>query len=237
MSTVFASMIERFSSGTRSRILGFGSSNTEHFLPGLHWFDCFELAIKNRYGRVHTCVNTGIGGHSTRDLLRRFDDDAAMYRPHMTFITIGGNDANPVNKINEKEFSDNLLEIQRRFAALDCLVVFQTYYAPDAELCDPTTMKNFRRYMDIVRETAAATGSGLIDHFARWERFRKQHPAAYRQLMQDCFHVNHRGNKVMGVDIARHFQAPFPSQDLEHWGEAFWIQQLMDQLESNANDG
>ena len=73
MSDVIKTSLERFATGKKSRILAFGSSNTEHYLPGLHWFVCFELAVKSKYGRGHTCINTGIGGNITRDLLERFE--------------------------------------------------------------------------------------------------------------------------------------------------------------------
>ena len=79
MSTVIKDFIEGFSNKKRSRILSFGSSNTERYLPGLHWFDCFELALKQKYGRIHTCINTGLSGDTSRGLLERFEDDAAFF--------------------------------------------------------------------------------------------------------------------------------------------------------------
>ena len=225
-------IVERFKNGQRTRILAFGSSNTERRLPGMHWFDCFELAIM-KYGRVHTCINAGIGGDTSRGLLLRFEEDAAMYRPHLAFITIGCNDANPSNNLTIQEFESNLLELHRRFSAMDCDVVFQTYYAANPDGCDPVLLKGFYRNMDMVRKVAADSGADLIDHLKRWELLRKTCPEKYLLLMQDGLHVNHRGNMLMGVDIARRFGAEFGNDHLDCWGEALILQRRMDELENH----
>ena len=231
MSDVIKNLLDRLEARKKTRILAFGSSNTERYLPSLHWFDCFELAIKQKYNRIHTCINTGIGGDTSRGLLERFEEDATLYKPHMVFITIGGNDGNPTKNIDATEFRANLKELHRRFEAMGCGVVFQTYYAPDPDSCEPERLKNIYHYMDIVRETAAETNSMLIDHLLRWERLRVKHHDIYINLMRDGLHVNERGNKVMGVDIARHLNIEFSNTELDCWAEAFLVQQIMDKLE------
>ena len=228
---VIEAMKTRFRAGLKTRVLAFGSSNTEHFLPGMHWFDVFELAIRNTYGRPHTCINTGIGGHTSSDLLLRFEDDAAFFQPHLVFITIGGNDSNPVRNLSEQQFERNLIELHRRFSSMGCAVVFQTYYAPDP--ARNGDLRPFYAYMDALRRVAAETKAGLIDHLKRWEPFRKAHPDRYLPLMHDGFHVNHRGNTVMGVDIGRHFGAPVAPDPSGLWDEALAIQQRMDALQES----
>ncbi len=233
MSDIIGRTVERFKSGQRTRVLAFGSSNTERRVPGMHWFDCFELAVR-KYGLLHTCINTGIGGDTSRGLLQRFDEDAALYRPHLVFLTIGGNDSSPDKNLSIQEFESNLLELHRRFSEMDCGVVFQTYYSPIPEGCEPVRLSAFYRYMDVVRKVAADSGSDLIDHLKRWELLRKTHPAKYLPMMLDGFHVNSRGNKLLGVDIARRFGAEFGNENLDCWGEALILQQLMDELENNC---
>lgn len=222
--------VKLFESRARTRALAFGSSNTERFLPGMHWFDCFDLAVRQKYGRILTCINTGISGNTTADLLARFEDDAARYRPRLAFVTIGGNDCNPAKDIDDATFANNLRELHRRFTALDCMVIFQTYYAPNPDGVEPARLQNFYRYMDLVRAAAAATGSALIDHLRRWEALRRAEPQKYIGLMRDGFHVNPRGNMVLGVDIARRFGASPGPADPDCWGEALAIQAAMDRL-------
>ena len=236
---VFNAMKARFQAGLKTRILAFGSSNTERLVPGMHWFDVFDLAVHNTYGCIHACINSGIGGHSSGDLLNRFEDDAAFYRPHMVFITVGGNDSNPERKMKEEQFTANLQELQRRFSLMGCAVVFQTYYAPIKEQHDPEYMLKFYRFMDIIRHVAAETKSGLVDHLVRWEHIRKNRPEKHLPLMQDAMHVNRRGNMVMGLDIARYFDAklniPYANSEYDKEGKNFWdealeIQKIMDDI-------
>ena len=92
----------------KARILAYGSSNTERFLPGMHWFDVLELALRDTYGRFHQCVNAGLCGDTSRGLLARFEEEAARYGPHLAIITIGGNDSNPAQGISPEQFDANL---------------------------------------------------------------------------------------------------------------------------------
>ena len=231
MHDVAESIITRFSAGQRTKILALGSSNTEHYLPSLHWFDCFEVSVRQKYGRVHTCINAGIAGDTSRGLLERFEEDATFYQPELVFITIGGNDAKPIKQINANQFRANLKELYSRFSKMGCGVVFQTYYAPDPSNCDPKRLENIFKYMDIVREIAQESNSLLIDHLARWEKLRLNYYEIYLKLMKNSLHVNERGNKVMGADIVRHFGIELDREYLDCWGEALVVQQIMDELE------
>lgn len=232
MQAIVDNLIELFKQPEKTRILAFGSSNTERFLPGMHWFDCFDLAVRNTYGRVHTCINTGVSGNSSSQLLARFEDDAARYKPHLTFITIGGNDSNPDPERNHtpKRFSENLQELYDRLTQMGSMVVFQTYYAPDPDLVDPEHLHNFYELMEVVRITASDNQAGLIDHLKRWESFRQAYQAEYKSLMRDGFHVNAEGNLVIGADIVRSFNAGFGSEHADFWRKAFAVQEKMDQL-------
>ncbi|MEI7435219.1 MAG: SGNH/GDSL hydrolase family protein [bacterium] len=225
---VFEAMQARFRARLKTRILAFGSSNTEHLLPGMHWFEVLDLALLGLYGRIHHSINTGVGGHTTRQLLARFDDDAAFYRPHLAFITIGGNDSFPFNNLPAEEFDANLRELHRRFASMGTAVVFQTYYSPDP--ARNGDLQKFYGYMDVVRAVAAGTKSGLVDHLCRWEAFRLAFPERYLALMEDGFHVNRRGNMVMGLDIARHFGVKAAPREPTYWSETMAIQKEMDAL-------
>ena len=213
----------------RAVLLAYGSSNTERFLPGMHWFDIVELALNDTYGRFHRCVNTGLGGDTSRGLLERFEREAALFHPRMVILTIGGNDRDPANGISPAQFELNLKDLQKRFAAIGCCTVFQTYYAPDPARTNYLT--DFFSYMEIVRKVARETGSGLVDHLVRWEAFREKHPDRYLALMEDGFHVNRHGNAVLGLDAARTFGAK--PIDSGFFAEAFEIQREMDVLVEN----
>ena len=78
-------------------IIAFGSSNTElhwHSLGHFNWFSWVTASIREWVGRYVTTINQGINGETVKDLLKRIEGDVISYRPDITFITIGGNDAN-----------------------------------------------------------------------------------------------------------------------------------------------
>lgn len=191
------------------RILAFGSSNTDRRISGTHWLDCLDLGIKNKHGRIHHCINSGTGGETSQDLLDRFDTDAELYHPDMAFITIGGNDAAPVSGIDDARFERNMIELYERFNNAGCYVIFQTYYAPIPDDVSPEEYSTFCRYMEIIRNVAAKTNSGLIDHFKRWLPLQLEMPDKHGELMMDAFHVNYIGNLIIGQDIAAEFGCEF----------------------------
>lgn len=234
MCTIAKEFIESLNENNRARVLAYGSSNTERYLDGLHWFDCFEVAIRDNCGRKHTCINTGLSGDTSRGLLERFENDAALFKPHLVFITIGGNDCNPEKNLSKDEFRDNLKELYRRFMEMNCKVVFQTYYAPDPDDCETTRFNAMSEYMQIVREVAAETNSMLIDHLSRWEKLRERRNDIYKQLMLNGFHTNNAGNRVLGVDIARAFGIELKNTECGNFSQALEYQKIMDELETTA---
>jgi len=206
----------------RIRFLAYGSSNTERYLPGMHWFDCIHLGFTRKYGKIGHFLNTGSGGDTTRDLLHRFEQDAGFFKPHFVFLTIGGNDS---RIMSIHEFETNLHLLHGRFEELGTQIIFQTYYAPDSTPSIPHT--EFYAFTEVVRHVAAETKSLLVDNLKRWIPMRTRNYAFYKPLMLDDFHLNERGNKVMGFDIARRLGCSLAA-DAEHWGEAMEAQKYLE---------
>jgi acyl-CoA thioesterase-1 len=222
----------RFQKGQRTRIVAFGSSNTDRRIHGLHWFDWCDLGIKQTYGRVAHSINAGTGGDTTRDLLRRWDEDVALYQPHAVFITIGGNDANPEKDLGADEYRANLHTLVRRVRALGAVPILQTYYAADLAGLGELYASNFQRNMRIIREVAGAEGCELVDHHARWEPVRLQYPHVFAGLMIDALHINSLGNAIMGLDLIRRFGVHLDPDQHAFTAAARGIQALMDELTS-----
>lgn len=226
--SAFDIITTRLKDELRTRILFFGSSNTEHIMPGMHWSHVCELALQNVYGRHHFCINAGIGGDTSFDLLNRFEEDAALFQPHLTIVTIGGNDY--FQNTDFEQFRTNLFELHDRLKRINSAVVFQTYYAPDPD--QNNDLSKFYHLMQIVCEVAVATDSGLVDHLPRWEAFRQVYTERYKLLMYDGFHLNSSGNKIIGLDLAQNFTVAPDETDHEFWCEAREIQKLMDAQKS-----
>ncbi len=225
----------RLEKGLRTRIVGFGSSNTEARAERrFNWLDWVDYGLHQAYGRSHRTINSGVSGNTTGQMLDRFDDDVALYRPGLVFVTGGGNDSSPDKTLGEDVYRSNLLAIAARIRDLGAGVVIQTYYAVDLERMEPDYAAAFGRYMQIARDVAAETGDLLIDHYARWERLRAADLEQYRSLMFDALHVNEAGNMLMGVDVLRALGVTRTDQAREAMARGLELQAVLDGLEAEG---
>ncbi len=228
------SLFEQILNGKRIRMVAVGSSNTQRHQVGMHWLDYLELGLKLKFGMGAVIViNSGVGGDTSRDVLKRFDTDVKLFKPHMTFLTIGGNDAAPTKNVSPEQYRKNIREICTKFQDIGSVPVLQTYYACDldeAVKVNPELAHHFPKYMDILREVAEDMNVPLVDHLKRWEPLRLKDVEEYRKLMDDSFHVNSIGNMLLGVDLLRKFELPVePFAD--YCSKGFKYQALLDKLE------
>ena len=234
-------IFQRIADGKTVHILALGSSNTEHFMVGAHWFDYVNMGFMHKYRKwtslrdsVYTtqlCLNAGTSNHTTGELLARFDRDVAPFKPDLVIITAGGNDANPDRNVSPEQFRRNLIELRSRVNALDGDALFQTYYACDKEKMAetyPKWVENYEAYTNITREVA---GELLNDNFTRWERLRKYDIKAFRLLMRDSLHLNPEGNGVVGLDLIRALDLKLPDENLPWIRGSVFAQKCMDLLE------
>ena len=215
------------------RVVAFGASNTQRYLPGTHWFDYVHMGFNNRFGG--SCghfINSGISGNTTLDLLNRFEHGLAYYKPDLVIMTIGGNDCNPVKNIDAAQFRSNLIELCNKIKALGSDILIQTYYACDLEMITPPERADLMvKYMQIVREVAASENLVLNDNDLRWARLRDNDIATFRLLMLNSMHVNDVGNQLIGLDLMRKLQLPLSENYRAQCAPGLRAQALMDRYE------
>ena len=233
-------IFKRIAEGKVVHVLALGSSNTEHFMVGAHWFDYVGMGLMHKYRKwtedrlsvatTALCLNAGTSNHTTGELLARFDRDVAPFKPDLVIVTAGINDANPSRNVSQQQFRRNLEEIRNRVHSLDGEVLFQTYYACDIErLAEKNSgwAANYVPYTDIVREVA---GDYLNDNFTRWERLRKYDVTTFRLLMRDPLHLNPIGNAVIGLDLVRLLDLKLPEENLPWICGGVFARECMDLL-------
>ncbi len=182
----------------RLRVIAYGSSNTGRRIPGMHWFDMLELAYNQNSEPPGYFLNSGVGGETTRDLLRRFDKDLSVFKPDIAIITIGGNDANPDMNLTSAEFRNNMIKLISKLKDIGTLPIIQTYYAYDPNQLSIEHGSMLTELMDINNNLGSQLNIPVIDHFSRWNKFRDKYTAEYTKLMLDGLHVNKIGNLIMG---------------------------------------
>ena len=117
-------IFEKIDAGDHVRIMALGSSNTEHFMVGAHWFDYVNMGFMHTYRKwtsdrssvdnPHLCLNAGTSNNTTGELLARFDRDVTPFKPDLLILTAGINDANPNRNVTTEMTADNLIEMRRR---------------------------------------------------------------------------------------------------------------------------
>ena len=191
------------------RVVVFGASNTERYMPGLHWADVLETGIRSVYGRKFHLINAGLSGNTTRDGLARFERDVLFYQPDIVIVTFGGNDCNISKEkfVPETEFVENLTTIVNTLRERGTEVILQTYYKMIYEFMQPQRATLFIRYMNAVRKLAGDLKCNFIDQYALFDKIDR----LYRifNLMRDPMHTNENGNMLIGLNVCRYFDVDF----------------------------
>lgn len=202
----FSAVIELLKERETLRIVLFGASNTERYMPGIHWGDVLHLGVRINCLKPLWIINSGVSGNNTREALARFDRDVKSFSPDLVIVTLGGNDCNPAPEkfVPEAEYRANLREIAARIVQAGALPVFQTYYRMDVAAMDPERAKWYLRNMDIIREEAAENRWPLIDQYKLFEQLEADE-FRYKYML-NAMHVNENGNILIGLEVLRHFQ-------------------------------
>ena len=225
---IFQDAVERMEQSNHFRIVAFGASNTERYMPGIHWVDVLELGLRSRFGRKFQIINSGVCGNNTRNALARFDRDVALFQPAMVIVTLGGNDCRTDSQsVPECEFRANMEAIGTKIEALNAIPVFQTYYKMDLQAMEQVRAERFVRNMEIIREIAKEHSWHLVDQYAVFE---KVPFAVHRyELMINSMHTNEQGNILIGIELLRHFDVdPLKIQHPEKLLPAIRLRESLD---------
>ena len=200
----FSGVIARLKDQPEIRIVLFGASNTDRYMPGIHWGDVLHLGLRYKYGKPLWVINSGSNGNNTREALARFDRDVKSFSPDIVIVTLGGNDCDPRPEkfVPEVEYRRNLRKIAGEIRNSGGIPVFQTYYLMDTEAMTPEWKSGYLNNMDIIRDEAAANNWPLVDQMAV---FSKLEDWEFRyKYMLNPMHVNENGNILIGLELLRH---------------------------------
>jgi len=200
------------------RVLAFGSSNTElhwHSLGHFNWFSWLSSAMREWIGRHITTINSGIGGETSKDLLKRIDRDVLSFNPDLVIITIGGNDA--WKGLTIQEYQNFLTQAVKKIQEKKALPILQTYYCLLYNKMDKI-FKRFPQIVEVNRNLSNEMKIPLIDQYKYFSPFYENDPNTYSDLMLDGLHVNPLGNAIMGIIVSRLFSLPDPI----FFDKSFW---------------
>jgi lysophospholipase L1-like esterase len=143
----FAKVLLRLQESKQLRTVIFGASNTDRYMPGIHWGDILHLGLRYEYRKPCWVINSGANGNNTREALARFDRDVKSFSPDIVIVTLGGNDCDtrPEKFVPLQEYRKNLREIADRIHSVNAIAVFQTYYRMDIAAMEAERASGFLR--------------------------------------------------------------------------------------------
>lgn len=166
-------------------------SYPEHFAERVRW----ELK------RVRDIVvNTGISGDRTGGLLADIDWRVLHLKPHVVSVMLGMNDCG-AGPDGRDTFRKNLTQIVERVQGAGAIPLLNT---PNTVYVKNSTGRgDLPAYAAIVREVAAATKAGLVDHWAHWEKAKPDQEALLAWIEDKSIHPGVYGHREFAKLIFR----------------------------------
>jgi acyl-CoA thioesterase-1 len=194
------------------RIVCLGDSVTKAVREGVRPEETFCAVLEQRLkaaGQDVTVVNAGIGGHTTKDGLQRFDKDVLSQQPDYVVIMFGLNDSwidagKTASRLTVDEYRANLENMLARLKERGIKAVLMT---PNAAL-QPTygTDRNatLKPYVEAVRTLAAERGIPLVDVYRNFAELALEGPDV-NALFTDAMHPNPAGQKLIAHWLNQYF--------------------------------
>ncbi len=195
-------------------IVGFGNSITEAStaMPDTskRWLNILEQKLCEANPNIDfNVINSGKGGNSDREKMRRFQKDVLEHTPDYLLIEFGGNNSgivNPKRYVSLEESAGYLKQIREEISASTKIVVI-TFPALIDERCKkarPEVMKkyvaqlgqpdaNIELYRELTRDYAREHGYPLVD--LSLEMRKESNPEQY--VLTDGVHLNEAGNRLL----------------------------------------
>lgn len=178
-------------------------------------------------GKEVKVINAGIGGHTTKMALGRFEEDVLAAKPEVVVVMFGINDAAvdvwkkpPADKprVSLADYRKNLSEMIRVLKEQGVRVVLMT---PNPIYWSATTRKLYgkppyqpddvdgfnvilRDYVAAVREIAKAEDVGLVDVFAAFEAYDAEPKHKPGSLNPDGMHPGDMGHRIIADRLIEH---------------------------------
>lgn len=152
--------------------------------------------------RILRITNSGINGHTSRDLLQRFDRDVMQLHPDWVSICIGINDvwrqfdmpAFPEQWVSPEEYEKNLeAMILRCKGTVKGIFICTPYYMePNRE---DAMRKRMNVYGEICRKLSEKHGCRFVDFQSAYDNFFRHYHSTF--IAWDRVHPNQIGSTLM----------------------------------------
>ena len=186
------------------KLIGFGASTVQGVGDSQGgFFKRLERKLAEA-GKPRACLNFGVGGDSTRDMLRRFDA-VRSHLPCPAVILLGSNDIPrdrdiwPKNRLALPDYQANLEIILGAFTHPETMFVSSFLISPGRTGMRPET---FAAYMEIALKVATS------HHLRIWDFYAESIEFGERYLADDGVHYNDAGHELIAERLFQRITAP-----------------------------
>lgn len=169
---------------------------------GYHCYpEVFEERVRWEIARYRDIViNTGMSGHTTKDILNDFNWRVVQFKPSVVSLMFGTNDCkNDKWGISLESFEQNLKEIILKIRSLGAIAVLHT---PPIVIKEKSLGRiKLPEYVSVIQKIANDEKLILIDNWSYWKDTLENHPEinVYKNWLNDPNHPNAAGH----LEIAR----------------------------------
>lgn len=201
-----ADFLRRLQAGEHLLMLALGDSNTNntgYTNGGKQWPEHLHSRLKDHYKTQKLLLlNSGVSGDTVEDVLARFDTDVARFRPDMTILCIGSNDA---NKLPLARYQEGLSELIKRLRVIGSRILLRT--PTPIWQCDkgysriwPEDVKQ-QAVVEHIRAFAKAHDLPLVDTNQYWRDLEAAGKLPLWELMTDQVHTNAKGHRLVAEEL------------------------------------
>ncbi|HEY4309608.1 MAG TPA: GDSL-type esterase/lipase family protein [Pirellulales bacterium] len=195
-----------FAAAETVRIVCLGDSVTKAVRPGVNEDQTFCVRLEKmlRARKIDVeIINAGVGGNTTADALRRFDNDVLAKKPHHVVMMFGLNDSwidegRTTSRLSVEEYRQNLQRMCVMLTACGISVTIMTPNPAIAPMYPPERNRALKPYVDVVRSLVGEGGasSDLIDVYQRFAELAIE-GADLNDYFTDGMHPNPAGQQII----------------------------------------
>lgn len=224
-------ILKKLNKGEHSTIVALGDSITEitfHTQGRMNWVGLLSEAIFETYGNgVCTMINSGKCASTYTDALIRLERDVLRYRPDLTILALGMNDAGKgkdyipqfkdeardcIKRIRESCSSEILIRTPNPVVTVHGIPLPEDQKYPGKAW--ESAKRPLKLYAKALVEVADELECNVIDHYSLWTSkvFNPSHavadPCGLWPRMGDAIHPGYAGHLAFFRELAPLFEVP-----------------------------
>lgn len=161
--------------------------------------EIFQERLRWELGRPRdVAINTGMSGHTTKNILDDFEWRVTQFKPVMVSIMIGTNDCSKP-EMSEARYRSNLNTIVEKIRDLDAVPVLHT---PNPIIVEKAPeRKTLPDYIPIIQNIAKIQDTLLVDNYAHWVEVAEQasQETIFHEWLNDPLHPNQTGHQEIAM--------------------------------------